>query len=111
FGKLIITATHSLGYLTIKELSFKIYDKDLITYQMTSDWLNVLSIYSKGEEFNLKAFDAFGEPITMIELIRTDLEPLLGGVTTNVSYKVTDVAGNEVIIPIINSIKLYDLPT
>ncbi len=110
-GILTVEATHLLGYRSTKDISFKIYDKDLITYEMTTDRLSALSIYSKGEEFDLKVFDAFGVLITDITLIRTDLEPLAGGIVAFISYQATDIAGNVLLIPVNYGIKLYDLPT
>lgn len=108
-----LTATDHLGNdatLDTKELG--VYDIADIKFNHDSyaGRTDIIKLSSKGEEFNAKATDSFGNACD-ITIEPAEGYTLAGGNIISLYIVATDKAGNKVYSDLIEGIKVYDMPT
>jgi len=86
-----------------------VYDSNDIKLSYSAGMSDLIKLSSKGEEFDVKAIDSFGNLcLTRVEAIGSELA---GGNIISIKLIATDKAGNEVESSIIENIKVFDIPT
>ncbi len=106
-----LSATDHLGNVTtIDTDEIGVYDINDIKLTYNAGMSNIIKLSSKGEEFNAKATDSFGNACD-ITIEAADSYMLSGGFTISLYIVATDKSGNKVYSELIDNIKVYARPT
>ncbi len=106
-----LTATDHLGNTySIDTASIGVYDVNDIKLTYSAGMSDLIKLSSKGEEFDAKATDSFGN-LCDITIEAAEGYTLEGGKTITLYIVATDKAGNRVMSEAIEGIKIYDVPT
>ena len=106
-----LTATDHLGNTySIDTAPIGVYDVNDIKLTYSAGMSDLIKLTSKGEEFDAKATDSFGN-LCDITIEAATLYTLKGGNTVKLYVIATDKAGNRVKSEAISGIKVYDTPT
>ena len=106
-----LTATDHLGNtLTIPTEAIGVYDVNDIKLTYLAGMSDLIKLSSKGEEFDAKATDSFGNACD-ITIEAAQGYTLAGGQVITLYIVATDKAGNRVVSDAIEEIKVYDVPS
>ena len=106
-----LTATDHLGNtFTIPTEAIAVYDINDIKLTYLAGMSDLIKLSSKGEEFDAKATDSFGNACD-ISIEPAEGYTLAGGNIISLYIVATDKAGNKVYSDLIENIKVYDIPT
>ena len=106
----ILTATDKLGNVsTLETAQIGVYDLDDITFSFVASKKNI-KLTSRGEEFNAKATDSFGN-LCDITIEAADGYTIAAGNTISLYLVATDAAGNRKYSNLITNKNVYGMPT
>ena len=106
-----ITLTDANGVVSVFDtVEIPVYDVNEIDFSYSAKLATYIKISSKGEEFEARATDAFGELCDItVELLEGCT--LAGGEIVSLHLVATDKVGNRVVSEVINGVQIYDFPT
>ena len=106
-----LTATDHLGNTaTLETAQIGVYDINDINLTYAAGMSGLIKLTSKGEEFDAKATDSFGNDCD-ITIEAAEGCTLAGGKIISLYIVATDKAGNKVYSSVIENIKVYNSPT
>lgn len=106
-----LTAIDHLGNIaTLDTKELGVHDVNDIKLTYNAGMSDIIKLSSKGEEFNAKATDSFGNACD-ISIEPAEGYALAGGNIISLYIVATDKAGNKVYSNLIEDIKVYDMPT
>ena len=106
-----LTAIDHLGNVaTLDTKELGVYDVNDIKLTYSAGMSDIIKLSSKGQEFDAKATDSFGNACD-ISIEPAEGYTLAGGNVISLYIVATDKAGNKVYSYLIEDIKVYDMPT
>ena len=106
----ILTASDRLGNVaTLETAQIGVYDVNDINLTYSAGMSDLIKLTSKGEEFDAKATDSFGNACD-ITIEAAKGYTLSGGKIISLYIVATDKAGNKAYSDIIENIKVYGMP-